>query len=58
MLGKYDDLEAIGNYAQDMDIWYHVDAAFGFWILLADEPYRSLIKGAANTYIHAYLYCV
>ena len=43
--GKYDDLEAIGKYAQEMDIWYHVDAAFGFWILLADEPYRSLIKG-------------
>ncbi len=48
--GKYDDLEAIGKYAQDMDIWYHVDAAFGFWILLADEPYRSLIKGIYIAY--------
>jgi aromatic-L-amino-acid/L-tryptophan decarboxylase len=43
--GYYDDLTALGEYAQSEDIWYHIDAAFGFWILLADEPYRNLIDG-------------
>merc|ERR1719392_436039 len=41
-LGKYDDLSSLGLYAREQNIWFHIDAAFGFWILLADQPYRSL----------------
>ena len=44
-LGIFDDLEDLGTFCAEENIFFHVDAAFGFWILLAHEPYRSLIKG-------------
>lgn len=43
--GTYDDLAYLGDFSKRENIWLHVDAAFGFWILLADQPWRSLIRG-------------
>ena len=44
-VGVFDPLRAIGEYCREQGVWFHVDAAFGFWVLLADEPYRGLIAG-------------
>ena len=43
--GTYDNLTELGEYCRQEDIWFHVDAAFGFWILLADEKWARLISG-------------
>ncbi|MEP5759353.1 MAG: pyridoxal-dependent decarboxylase [Litoreibacter sp.] len=44
-LGYFDDLNAIADLCAAQDIWFHVDAAFGFWTLLADVPWRDLPAG-------------
>lgn len=44
-IGAYDDLVAIADLAQEENIWLHVDAAFGFWIQLADAPWSDLAQG-------------
>jgi glutamate/tyrosine decarboxylase-like PLP-dependent enzyme len=43
--GTYDDLNAIGRFCEQEDIWFHVDGAFGYWILLADPKWSRLISG-------------
>lgn len=43
--GTYDDLQSIGKFCQQEDIWFHVDGAFGYWILLAEKKWSSLISG-------------
>jgi aromatic-L-amino-acid/L-tryptophan decarboxylase len=44
-LGRFDDLHALADVARDEGLWLHVDAAFGAWTRLADEPWRSLGDG-------------
>ena len=43
--GAFDDLEALADLARDRDLWLHVDGAFGAWLRLAREPWRSLVRG-------------
>jgi L-2,4-diaminobutyrate decarboxylase len=42
--GSYDDLEAIGRFCKQHNIWFHVDGAHGGAVLLS-KRYKSLIKG-------------
>lgn len=46
--GTYDNLAALGEYCHQEDIWFHVDAAFGFWILLAEAKWSTLIEGIST----------
>lgn len=43
--GSYDSLDELADVCIEHGIWLHVDAAFGFWIALADEPWRDLVAG-------------
>lgn len=43
--GTFDDLRGIAALCEQEGLWMHVDAAFGYWTRLADEPYRSLTNG-------------
>jgi len=46
-LGVIDDIESIANYANENDVWLHVDAAYGGAGLLSDkvaELYRGIEK--------------
>jgi aromatic-L-amino-acid decarboxylase len=43
--GSYDQLGEIADFCADQGIWFHVDAAFGFWAKLADEPWKQLVNG-------------
>jgi len=44
-LGLFDDLNALADVAAELDLWLHVDGAFGAWTRIAAEPYRSLSDG-------------
>lgn len=44
-LGNYDNLNHLADLCEAQGIWLHVDAAFGFWSLLADAPWRDLAAG-------------
>ncbi|WP_428926765.1 pyridoxal phosphate-dependent decarboxylase family protein [Marinibacterium sp. SX1] len=44
-IGAFDDLDALADIARHLSIWLHVDAAFGFWIRLAEAPWRDLARG-------------
>ena len=45
-LGEFDDFVAISAFCAEEDIWLHVDAAFGFWLLLSqNSEYSNLVKG-------------
>lgn len=46
--GSFDDLNTIADFCQEQDIWLHVDAAFGFWARLADDPWARLVDGMAR----------
>lgn len=42
--GSYDDLNAIADFAEKHDLWFHVDAAHGASALLS-EKYRHYLNG-------------
>lgn len=44
-MGRFDDLEALSQIAQDEGLWLHVDGAFGAWTRLAETPWRHLTDG-------------
>lgn len=43
--GVFDPIDKIADFCAAQDLWLHVDAAFGFWTLLADAPMCDLAKG-------------
>ena len=43
--GSFDNLDAIADFCAAQNIWFHVDAAFGFWAKLADQPWKHLTNG-------------
>ncbi|MFT7593471.1 MAG: aromatic-L-amino-acid decarboxylase [Paracoccaceae bacterium] len=43
--GVFDPIDRIADYCAAQGIWLHVDAAFGFWTLLADDPWCDLVRG-------------
>ena len=43
--GSFDDLDAIADFCEQENIWFHVDAAFGFWATLAEAPWSNLTDG-------------
>lgn len=42
--GSFDDLEAIGQFCQEKDLWFHVDGAHGA-ALVFSEKYKAVLKG-------------
>ena len=44
--GNYDDLKAIGQFAKDNGLWYHIDAAHGGPVVFS-KKYNFLMSGCA-----------
>lgn len=42
--GSYDNLDKIGDFCKENDLWFHVDGAHGASALIS-EKYRHLLKG-------------
>jgi len=42
--GTYDNLEEIGSFCRENNLWFHVDGAHGLGVLFS-EKYRHLVKG-------------
>jgi len=47
-IGAFDPLGALADLCRDEGLWLHVDAAFGFWTLLAQPPWSALVDGIAR----------
>ncbi len=59
--GSFDDLSELSSIARDENIWFHVDGAFGSFIIL-DPQRRHLVKGIdqADSLVfdfHKWLHC-
>jgi L-2,4-diaminobutyrate decarboxylase len=46
--GTYDDLEAIGRFCEERDLWFHVDAAHGGSALVSSR-YAARLRGIDRT---------
>ncbi|WP_166416582.1 pyridoxal phosphate-dependent decarboxylase family protein [Cochlodiniinecator piscidefendens] len=44
-IGAFDDLNLLADAAENLDLWLHVDGAFGAWTRIAEAPYRCLTDG-------------
>ena len=44
-LGSFDPIDDLATFCASEWMWLHVDAAFGFWTLLAGNPWNALPKG-------------
>lgn len=44
-VGRFDDLDAIGQFCESESIWFHIDGAYGAWIKLADPRWSNLSNG-------------
>lgn len=45
--GAIDDLDALADICQEKDLWFHIDAAFGAWCILAPAV-SDLVHGMAR----------
>lgn len=43
--GAFDPINDLADFCNDENIWLHIDGAFGFWTVLADEPWKHLASG-------------
>ncbi|EGV15960.1 pyridoxal phosphate-dependent decarboxylase family protein [Thiocapsa marina] len=43
--GEFDDLQALAGFARERELWFHIDGAFGAWVVLADAPWNRLAAG-------------
>ena len=42
--GAFDDLNALANIAEEENLWFHVDGAFGAWVKIS-KTHRHLVNG-------------
>jgi aromatic-L-amino-acid decarboxylase len=42
--GAFDDLNALADLAEEENMWFHVDGAFGAWVKISDT-HRHLVNG-------------
>jgi len=42
--GAFDDLNALADLADDEDLWFHIDGAFGAWVKISHSHHR-LVEG-------------
>ncbi len=42
--GAFDDLNVLADLADDEDMWFHIDGAFGAWVKISDSHHR-LVEG-------------
>lgn len=47
-LGEFDNLNAISDFCKENEIWMHIDAAFGFWMVLGEQRLSHLVSGMDN----------
>jgi glutamate/tyrosine decarboxylase-like PLP-dependent enzyme len=43
--GRFDKINDLASLAEEEGLWLHVDGAFGAWLRLASQPWRSLVDG-------------
>lgn len=43
--GAFDPINDLADFCEEANIWLHIDGAFGFWTVLADSPWKHLVRG-------------